>query len=591
MSTDHTPYCLFLSEAEWHALPDKLRDPYFAAIAATNLKALHLLGTTHGATMLDLPGTLGSTDEQPEFRWRVLKNRLVRAVVAWYLTHEQPHLDFALATLDFFIASGVGTTRFAHARCHRADLKTGDEMYKVAFALDTLAPYMGAERCARLRALAAAMLEAYLAGIDEKEWWRHAEFNWGTAVHGNAGLAALAIRPWQPALAAEALGRARAGVQYAIDAMPPGGGWTEGIMYMATMLAHLTDFVAALHRVDGDDLGLSAHRNVQDLLTSRIYLLGGDGLPINFSNCNETSAEWVLPHAYWWAQRCQRPDWTWFEDQHVKPWRDVHGLFHDVEAFWYRPAFPATHQPASVRSLYLSGLDWYVWHGERTWCALRGGCNGGNHNNRDLGHFIFGAGPDRFLIDPGYGAAAASQHNVFTLRGKDQVDCAQAPIFRHREHPGGFYLACDLTAAYTWCAAYCYRHVLLIDETHLLVIDDILGRAGKRNGATFHWHTRFPHELLDHGVRLQGTQAALTVRMLEPIHRINTEQWTWRGLPITSFSWHEAWDHVHSVHPVLFSLSDEPFTYERGPDTFTLRIRGAAYELDLAEATLTVRHD
>ncbi|NLF38972.1 hypothetical protein GX586_05965 [bacterium] len=588
MSAEQTAYRLFLSEQEWNALSDKLRDPYFKTIAATNLEAVRHFEEEHSETLLHPPGTLAGSGPPRRPNWRILKNRLLRATVAWYLTREQRHLDHALATIDHFIANGGGKSHGA-VRARKADLKTGEDMYVASFALDVLEPFLGDGRIEALRAAVEHMLRSYLEGIEAKEWWRHSDFNWNTAVHGNAGLAALAIRPCIPDLAARVLDEARSGLRYVVAAFLPGGGWTEGPMYLATTLGHLTDFIAALDRIDGDDLGLPANRNLHDVFTSRLYMLGGDGRSINFSDCGEESAEWMLPHAYWWARKCSRPDWTSFEDMHVKPWRESGGLFHDVEAFWYRPVFPETQEPAPVRGLHMQGLDWYVWRGGRAWLGFRGGFNGGNHNHRDLGSFIFGAGPDRFLIDPGYGASDVAKHNAVSLWNKDQTECARAPIFRLHEHPGGFYLACDLSDAYPLRASYYYRHLLLIDETHLLVLDDIMGRAGMRNGASFHLQTCLPHELTDGGVCLRGAHAALNIRILEPPDQITVHEWTWRNAQITTLSWYEEWDHVHSVHPMLLSLADEPFSYEWGRDTATLRIRGAAYEIDLAECVMRRR--
>jgi hypothetical protein len=317
-----------------------------------------------------------------------------------------------------------------------------------------------------------------------------------------------------------------------------------------------------------------------------MYMLAGDGRSFNFSDCSDLGNHWSMPHTFWWAQRCSRPDWTWFENQHVIPSTSTGGVFHDVEAFWYRPAFPTMEQPQLEPLKRFQGLDWVTWHGDHTWLAFRGGFNGGNHCNHDLGHFIFGVDKDRFLIDPGYGADHANQHNCLTIRHHGQTDCATAPIFRLRERPGGFYLACDLSDAFPHSLAFYYRHLLLIDETHLLLIDHLLGRAGRRLGAAYHLQTRCPIEFDHNTLTLHGAQHTLNVRRLAPADQLEVREWDWRGQTITAISWHDARDLVHTVHPVLFSLAPAEVSWRREDDVFCLQLNGAVHRIDLAEGSL-----
>jgi hypothetical protein len=343
-------------------------------------------------------------------------------------------------------------------------------------------------------------------------------------------------------------------------------------------------------RVEGDDLGLSRNQNFIDTFTYRMYMFGGDGRIFNFSDVSDVGNQCSLPHSYWWAQRCNRPDWTWFENQHVIPWGSTGGVFHAVEAFWYRPAFPDSSEPALEPLKHFQGLDWVVWRGERTWLAFRGGFNGGNHCNRDLGHFIFGAGQDRFLIDPGYGANHAGQHNSVTIRHQDQTDCATAPVFRLRPRPGGFYLACDLSDAFPHSLAFYYRHLLLIDDTHLLVVDDLLGRAGRRIGAAYHLQTCCPVQCTDDTLRLEGQEHTLAVRRLAPSDTPEVQDAEWRRRSYTVVSWHDASDRIHAVHPVLFSLAPAEASFSRQDDVLSLHLNGDTYRIDLAEGSLVLAH-
>ena len=65
------------------------------------------------------------------------------------------------------------------------------------------------------------------------------------------------------------------------------------------------------------------------------------------------------------------------------------------------PAFAAIRLPPITGLHHFDGIDWIAWRGERTWLGIRGGYNGGNHSNLDLGHFIFGLDRTRYLVDTG----------------------------------------------------------------------------------------------------------------------------------------------------------------------------------------------
>ncbi len=590
---------LFLSRDEWEKLSERLEDPFFRRVFDNCLEALRLLDEQKGRDITDVPRVLGTSAPHRVSPARVLKNRLQRSAVAWYVTKEQRHLDFAAETLEY--ACLKMEWRIKPWRGLRAaDLHTGDLLYVAAFGLDVLGPYLSvAQEEVLVAALRDKGLAAYLDGVRLHDWWRHADFNWGTALHGNAGMAALAIQPYEPELAERVLAEAKDGIRYAIENFPAGGGWIEGIMYQSTTVGHLTDFVVPLYRLRGDDLGLLTNPNFHDSLTYRIYMTGGDGRPLNFSNSNERSLEWPLPHAYWWAQELARPDWAYFEDLHPKDWRDVHGLFHDTETFWYRVPHQKTALPELDRLRHFQGLDWVTWHGPKTWLAFRSGFGGGNHGNWDLGHFILGRGRERFLVDPGYGAQQTARHNAVTIRHRDQTDCATATIFRLRELENGFYLVCDLQPAYPHSLSVYRRHLLLIDDEHLLVLDDFTGRHGHRTTAKWHLQTRLPHEwrpgrpdpadagaTQDGELVVRGEEAEMVVSFLAPIRFFEAKEWEWHGSAVTTFSWREDWDHVHSIHPVLLSFTAERAECTVELDCFTLTVGSSTYRIDLAEGSI-----
>jgi hypothetical protein len=478
------------------------------------------------------------------------------------------------------------STYFKEAGAGAYDLKMAELTYCLTFAADVLGKDLPEGQVERLiDQLRDVALAAYIRGYDAGEWWKHADFNWNTACHGNAGMAALLIEPYEPNLARDVLARVFDGLPYCIDAFPSGGGWTEGLMYLTTTLAHLTDFIVPLTRLRGEDLGLSANQRFLDTLRFRTYWLGGDDRPLNFSNCNRGSDEWCFPGVFWWARQCDMPELAGFEEQHVKPWTDG-GLFHDVEAFWFRQAHQPTAEPRLDRLKHFRELDWVKYTGREAWLAFRGGYNGGNHNNRDLGHFIFGRGRDRFLIDPGYGAGETRQHNAAVVRGQTQAGDATSRVFRLRSITGGLYLACDLTEAYVHRTHRYWRHLLLVDERHLLVVDDVVGMRGHRPSLRQFLQTHFAPELSDTGAVLPGDSAHLHLRLLTPSTPPAVEQWEHSGSPVHTLSWKPIVDASRTMTAYLLSFEPDATDFDLGPSVCTFRAGGQTRRIDLFEGAL-----
>lgn len=563
---------LYLDRAGWEDLGDKLRDPFFAQLHADNLAALE-----------SLPAT------EPRVHSRPLKNRLQRATVAWYITKEQRYLDLALDALDvccshrelwWYEGDYVEGLRAAH-------LSTGEMLYNVAFAYDALHPYLPDSMKARcVDVLIHQGLAAYLKGIALEDWWVRCDFNWNSALHGNAGLAALVIRDRDPALSERVLGEVLQGLPHMIDAFYPDGGWIEGVMYFNTAIGHLTDFAVPYYRLTGDDMGLLSNAAIHDTITWKLHMWGGDGRVLNFSDVSEFVGRLGLPQLYWWAQVLERSDWTGDNDRRVASARGSAGLFHDVESFWFREAHTPTATPEPAPLRHFTGIDWLTWHGEHTWLAFRSGFNGGNHDNDDLGTFILGYDDERFLIDPGYRVNDASEHNCITVREFEQTDCATAHILRLEEMPGGFYLGCDITEAFPLALQHYDRHLLLVDDAHLVMIDDVLCHPAYRTWARSYLQTRMPVTETEAGWRLAGEGATLDVQLLSDTGFRRMETWTHsrnRGAPIRRLSWRDAYDREHTVQVTLLTFGAPDVACEIDEAGIRLVLDGAPHAFAVDE--------
>ncbi len=569
---DHLTFpTLFLQGDEWEALPEKLEDPFFQRMHEANLAVCERL------------------EAEPDRRVgsRPLKGRIQRGTVAWYLTRDERHLKLAIDALETACRSHDlwWVTDESTQMIRAANLSTGEMLYNVAFAYDALHPYLSdAQKQMCLDALVNEGLAAYLKGLELEDWWVKCDFNWNSALHANAGLAALAIRNHDRALSDRALAECLAGLPYMIDAFYEDGGWIEGVMYFATAMGHLTDFVQAYHRLSGDDMGLLSNRAVEDTITWRMHMWGGDGRCYNFSDVSEFYNGRGLAQFYWWADKLERADWVYENDRGLGGSGHGGGLFHDVESFWYRRPFPEAREPELEPLRHFKGIDWLTYRGDRLWMAFRSGFNGGNHDNDDLGHFILGFGEERFLCDPGYGPKNASQHNCIVVRRFEQADCATASIERLQEMPGGFYLRCNIQEAFPFSTVHYDRHLLLIDDEHLLMVDDVCGRDRVRVTVRTYFQTRLPVERTDEGFLIRGRQGRLRLIHLTPAMFFEQDDWENErhrhsdGV-IHRFSWKRDRDSVHMLKATLLTFGDPEFSHEISHEGIRLTLGGRTYVL------------
>ncbi|MBI5725518.1 MAG: heparinase II/III family protein [Planctomycetes bacterium] len=543
-----------MDQQQWKGLSGLLADPFFAQL--------------HAKVLACLEEPLEKLRFEPAWRYpyhRVYKNIIQLSCVAWHTTGQERYLQLAVESLRKICGLdwGPDPVRPESSGIRGADLRTAELMYTTAFGLDALHDDLSVDdRRMCVESLVNNGLVRYLKGIELNDWWVRCNFNWNSMQHGNAGIAALAVRRHAPAVAEKAIAEAKKGLVYMTGAFYEGGGWTEGVMYFGTALGHLTDFAFALRRATGEDCGVLADKKMHDTIDFAICMQGGDGRGINFSNMFEGRGGWALSQVFWYARMLNRPDWTAdLEEKILARGMEMRGLFTSVDSFWYRQPFqPSQKAPARKGLIHFKGIDWAVWRGDRSWCAFRGGFNGGNHNNHDLGHFIFGMDKTRFLIDPGYGMARADMHNTPLIRFEDQTDCATAPIIRCDSLPGGFYIVCDLREAFPFALEHFDRHLAMLDDRYLFLVDDVKGRGDIRNDVQENLQTRFPVQITEEGFAISGDGAVLRVCLGGDVGGRKIETWEGRQLRwekqetrINRVLWYDSYFRVHSVQPALLT--------------------------------------
>ncbi len=307
-----------------------------------------------------------------------------------------------------------------------------------------------------------------------------------------------------------------------------------------------------------------------------------DGWAYNFSDCSEKGSLYGITQAFWWAGKLNQPEWAWDQERRTSKEIGRGGLFSDVESFWYRQPYQESKPVKIPRFWHFDGIDWAMWRGEKSWLAFRGGFNGGNHDNDDLGNLILGYGQDRFLIDPGYGANKASQHNCVTIRSHEQTDCATSHIRMAFEQENGFYLVCDIREAFPHAVSHYNRHLLMIDDNHLLLIDDVAGTNNRRLWVNGHFQTRYPVERTEKGWEINGPNEKCKIHLLFEFGPLAESEWDFTG-PITKLIYKDLADRSHVVQPVLFSFNDDPYTFISNSEGFRLEIEGKTHEFQFGE--------
>ena len=584
------PY-LYKSQEDWAQLSDYLDDPFFKRIYEESRQAYRAFQNEASADLRDVPRELG-TPNPPNYRPiynRVIKQIVERAAVLWFIDQRQEDLDYLWQALRSFLEHGVFHSKDRQVGGHglHADLETADASYIVAFTLDTFRDLIPDEIKQRLiQRLCEESLQGYLDGVAAGDWWRCANFNWGAALHGCNGAGALAIWNTHRDLAKKVLEQTLIGLPFILDAVADGALCTEGQMYQTTSMGHLAEFLQPWYQLTGDHLGFLDNPFVALSGDFHLHQYGGDALPFNFSNMNLRTAEKGNPQFYWWARHYHKPQWATYEDEIGRPWTDTHGCFFNCSAFWY--AVPHQERQAIERKglCHFPSLDWLNFRKGEAWGAVRAGYNAHNHNHKSLGHFIFGRGQDRFFIAVGYGAGQTDMHNVITCG--PQVEAARAPIVRTREWSDGMWAVCDLQPAYQNRCQICFRHYLLLEGKHLLLIDHIAGKNAKRPGAAWYLQSYIQPEQVAQGFVLRGEAHSCFVKFLDKEKPHSIQEWEFAkgGQIIQRMHWTDTADTVSSVHPTLLATEDIDVDWRQEGNKAIVELNNRQYIIDLFDLSL-----
>jgi len=230
---------------------------------------------------------------------------------------------------------------------------------------------------------------------EHKRWWTVSEHNWNQVCNGGLLTAALAIGDEQPQIAREVVWHAATKLPLAMQTFSPDGGWYEGPGYWGYAMRYNVLALACLESALGKDFGLSKIKGFDKAGDFFVQMRGTSGLSFNYADAGAGPLQ--HPTLYWLATKFDRPELAAFQR--------LHGKGHVYDLLWYVPASEKVlaKLPTTVkfRAVEIATARTSWTNDDALFVGVKAGRNGINHDNLDLGSFVFDALGERWVIDIG----------------------------------------------------------------------------------------------------------------------------------------------------------------------------------------------
>lgn len=556
------------------ALPDEAEDALARGLETLSAEALFRVNRIVlqsavecvGAFRLDLGGLAGDC-----FR-------------AWVVTGEAELV--ALATRV------VGAAEKVMIPGAHIDLGEGNVCGQLALAYDGFHAHLSPEERAVWVRVLKRFLQLHIRTAEAFHWNCTAIPNANPVCNGNGGLVALALLEEEPQLARRSLALARKWIWNWVDwCNGPDGGNTEGCQYWQYGSDSFYRFALALERVAGTDDGLLAQPAIRNHMNMIRVALSNDGC---LHGINDTIPMPVGTDIAWLhAGRFDDDFALWYGDHSTRIYAAMAAAGRDVPyhspgpyALFFRPdCEEATESPALPTALVLPDIEYGVIRSAPRWDAplvafMKGSRPPYTHHNQpDTGAFSVHLRGERLLIDPGYYKEEPECHCLPVIAGVTPT----APTDR-RGHFVDWgtrgavrWLVLDATAAYRGAAARVVRHLVMVGDETLVLLDDIVPPPGvDALPVRAQYQAGGETSLLGDGatVRIVGRVARLELRLLGPVELATVCQEE-RTLHDTHWGYHFAACRHFPVTVAYEAVADEPLvtlcrdSTERGPGMVT----------------------
>ena len=141
---------------------------------------------------------------------------------------------------------------------------------------------------------------------------------------------------------------------------------------------------------------------------------------------------------------------------------------------------------------------------------------------------------------------------------------------------------------------YYYRHLLLVDDETLIIVDEAGANHPHRNDAQYNLQTHFPAEETDYGFLIHGKDNDLHVILPEGDHNKNIEEWAHgRGMKgpkdINKMLWFEEYYRTQSVMVTILStetdwtsfVTDKAVSVKKGDKEFMVVLKKPGWNPDM----------
>ncbi len=329
-----------------------------------------------------------------------------------YAERARPELQAALSITDWTESGHPG----------EADLISAEVSFDLACAYDWMYDALSEAERAHLREVLLRLgLEPIFKASQAEAWWASwYRGNWGAVIHGQAGVAAMALLAADPR-AAGWVRICRDKIRHYTQAIDRDGGWGEGVSYACYAWSRATRFMAAWdHLTRGQDSLLKAPglKRLPSFFTHMLLPDGSGFVP--FANCwggtdfpadflVRLAAEFHDGRAMWTARRMD--------------WRGIFG-------FLWMDNRVAPMPPEGLPTTRLfRDLNWAVLRSrwgdpQATLLGLKGGEMDWDHQHHDHNSFTLYAFGRSLLIDLNYPhqlwGCGTEAHNTVMVNGREQ---------------------------------------------------------------------------------------------------------------------------------------------------------------------------
>jgi hypothetical protein len=437
----------------------------------------------------------------------------------------------------------------------QADLVSAEISFAVGVVYDWLHGQLSAAERQRWRDVVIERgLEPIFRDSAEGVWWSSwYRCNWGAVIHGQAGVAALALLGEDPRVPMWVT-TCREKIRLHRQQIGRDGGWGEGATYTTYAWVCATYFMSALQHVTGGRENLFDDADLRQAHLYHIHMLEPDRSGfVKFSNCGtgisrsgeyyrKFAAESGDPHAQWMADL-------------MRSWSAATNIFGFL---WCDPGLEAKPPTDLPLARHFRDIHWAVTR--TSWTdpgailfALKGGYNDWDHHHHDLNHFVLYAHGRPLITDLGYPhetwGCLTEAHNTIAVNDKEQLNGVKVAggrggsdhwceISDFMHTPEYDYLKGDATRGYDPDDVRRFvREVMFVrpggdaEPTYFVIFDEIEATGPSR--FDWHLHTFGDMAVDDATIRIRQDGAAVAVKMLLPEafeHELLSRSWEETGI-------------------------------------------------------------